>query len=429
MNKSRFFVSLIWCLLVSAVSGLAQNVQKITLKQAEDIAVANHPRVREAQMNAFAAGETVKEARSAYFPIAYGSLTGAEALDKSRIAAGGLNNPIIFDRYSNGITASQLVTDFGRTKNLVASARLDARSAQEDVNTARADILLDVDNAYYTVLRAAAVLKVAQETVSARQIVADQVSALAQSKLKSDLDASFANVNLAEAKLMLVQAQNDLKTANAQLSATMGFSDQRQFELVEEPLPGAPLPDLTGALAEALRKRPELSSLRYQRDAAEKFAKAERDLWFPTVSAVGAAGFTPLHDSNLEDRYAAAAVNVNIPIFNGYLFSGRKAKAQFEFRAEQERLRDMEDQISRDIRIAWLNADTAFQRLALTRQLLDQASLSLDLAQARYQLGLGSIVEVTQAQLNKTQAEIAQASARYEYQDRRAILLYEMGDL
>ena len=429
MNKSRFFVSLIWCLLVSAVSGLAQNVQKITLKQAEDIAVANHPRVREAQMNAFAAGETVKEARSAYFPIAYGSLTGAEALDKSRIAAGGLNNPIIFDRYSNGITASQLVTDFGRTKNLVASARLDARSAQEDVNTARADILLDVDNAYYTVLRAAAVLKVAQETVSARQIVADQVSALAQSKLKSDLDASFANVNLAEAKLMLVQAQNDLKTANAQLSAAMGFSDQRQFELVEEPLPGAPLPDLTGALAEALRKRPELSSLRYQRDAAEKFAKAERDLWFPTVSAVGAAGFTPLHDSNLEDRYAAAAVNVNIPIFNGYLFSGRKAKAQFEFRAEQERLRDMEDQISRDIRIAWLNADTAFQRLALTRQLLDQASLSLDLAQARYQLGLGSIVEVTQAQLNKTQAEIAQASARYEYQDRRAILLYEMGDL
>jgi outer membrane protein len=429
MNKSRLFICLIWCLLVSAVSGLAQNVQKITLKQAEDIAVANHPRVREAQMNAFAAGETVKEARSAYFPIAYGNLTGAEALDKSRIAAGGLNNPIIFDRYSNGITASQLVTDFGRTKNLVASARLDARSAQEDVNTARADILLDVDNAYYTVLRAAAVLKVAQETVSARQIVADQVSALAQSKLKSDLDASFANVNLAEAKLMLVQAQNDLKTANAQLSAAMGFSDQRQFELVEEPLPGAPLPDLPGALAEALRKRPELSSLRYQRDAAEKFAKAERDLWFPTVSAVGAAGFTPLHDSNLEDRYAAAAVNVNIPIFNGYLFSGRKAKAQFEFRAEQERLRDMEDQISRDIRIAWLNADTAFQRLALTRQLLDQASLSLDLAQARYQLGLGSIVEVTQAQLNKTQAEIAQASARYEYQDRRAILLYEMGDL
>ncbi len=191
MNKSRLFVCLIWCLLVSAVSGLAQNVQKITLKQAEDIAVANHPRVREAQMNAFAAGETVKEARSAYFPIAYGSLTGAEALDKSRIAAGGLNNPIIFDRYSNGITASQLVTDFGRTKNLVASARLDARSAQEDVNTARADILLDVDNAYYTVLRAAAVLKVAQETVSARQIVADQVSALAQSKLKSEFGREF----------------------------------------------------------------------------------------------------------------------------------------------------------------------------------------------------------------------------------------------
>ncbi len=429
MIKNRFFVSLILSLLIVAASGFAQSAQKITLKQAEDIAVANHPRMREAQMNASAAGETVTEARSAYFPTAFASLTGAGALDKSRIAAGGLNNPIIFDRYSDGITASQLVTDFGRTRNLVASARLDARSAQEDANTARADILLDVDNAYYSVLRAAAVLRVALETVSARQMVADQVSALAQSKLKSDLDVSFANVYLEEAKLMLVQAQNDLKTTNAQLSAAMGFSDQRQFELVDEPLPAVPLPDLTGAIAEALQKRPELSSLRYRRDAAEKFAKAERDLGFPTVSAVGAAGFTPLHDSNLVDRYAAAAVNVNVPIFNGFLFSGRKAKAQLEFHAEQERLRDMEDRVSRDIRIAWLNADTAFQRLALTQQLLNQASLSLDLAQARYQLGLSSIVEVTQAQLNKTQAEIAQASARYEYQDRRVILLYEMGEL
>lgn len=429
MNKSPLFVSLILSLVVSAASGFAQGVQKITLKQAEDIAVVNHPRMREAQMNASAAGETVTEARSAYFPTAFASLSGAEALNKSRIAAGGLNNPIIFDRYSNGITASQLVTDFGRTKNLVAGARLDARSAQEDVNTARADILLDVANAYYAVLRADAVLRVAQETVSTRQIVADQVSALAQSKLKSDLDVSFANVSLEEAKLMLVQAQNDLKTTNAQLSAAMGFSDQRQFELVDEPLSGAPLPDLAGAIGQAVQKRPELSSLRYRRDAAEKFAKAERDLSFPTVSAVGAAGYTPLHDSNLVDRYAAAGVNVNVPIFNGFLFSGRKAKAQFEFHAEQERLRDMEDRVCRDIRIAWLNADTAFQRLTLTQRLLNQASLSLELAQARYQLGLSSIVEITQAQLNKTQAEIEQASARYEYQDRRAILLYEMGDL
>jgi outer membrane protein len=89
----------------------------------------------------------------------------------------------------------------------------------------------------------------------------------------------------------------------------------------------------------------------------------------------------------------------------------------------------MEDRVARDVRLAWLNADTAFRRLALTQQLLDEASLALDLAQSRYNLGLGSIVEVTQAQLNKTQAEIEQASARYEYQNQRAVLSYQMGTL
>ncbi len=429
MTKHLLSVSSIWFLLIGGTLALAQNVQKLTLKEAEQIAIANHPRVQEAQMSALAAGERVTEVRSAYLPVISGNLTGAGALDKSRIAAGGLNNPIIFDRYSNGIIASQLVTDFGRTKNLVASARLNERSTEEDVNTTRAGVLLDVDNAYYAVLRAKAILVVAQETVSTRQTLADQIFTLAKNKLRSDLDVSFANVNLDEAKLALVQAQNELKTANAQLTAAMGFSDERQFEVSDEPLPASPLPDLNNATAEGLRKRPELASLRFRRDSAEKFAKAELDLWKPVVNAVGAAGFTPLHDSNLEDRYAAAGVNLTIPIFTGHLFSGRKAEAQFRFQAEQKRVQEVENEISRGIRVAWLNADTASQRLALTAELLKQASLSLELAQARYDLGLGSIVELSQAQLNKTQAAIEQARSKYEYQTRRAVLSYEMGEL
>ena len=129
MNKYFSLIFLITFLFSGAVAGFGQNAQKITLKDAEKIAIANHPRAQEAQMNALAAGERVVETRSAYFPMVFGSLTGAGALDRSRLAAGGLNNPIIFNRYANGITASQLITDFGRTQNLVASAKLDARSA------------------------------------------------------------------------------------------------------------------------------------------------------------------------------------------------------------------------------------------------------------------------------------------------------------
>ncbi len=124
----------------------------------------------------------------------------------------------------------------------------------------------------------------------------------------------------------------------------------------------------------------------------------------------------------------AAAINVEIPVFNGHLFAARRA-ASLRAQAEDQRLRDLEDSIARDVRAAWADSTTAYQRLSVTDQLLQQASLALDLAQARYNLGLGSIVELSQAQLNQTQAEIEQASARYEYQSQAALLAYQAGSL
>ncbi len=138
-------------------------------------------------------------------------MTGAEAENNSRVSAGGLNNPIIYDRYSNGVQVNQLVTDFGRTHELVKSSKLHAKAEEENIVTSRANVLLRVDGAYYALLKARAVVRVAQETVKARQLVSDQITALAQNQLKSGLDVSFANVDLAQARLLLVQAQNDLQ--------------------------------------------------------------------------------------------------------------------------------------------------------------------------------------------------------------------------
>ncbi|MBI3666914.1 MAG: TolC family protein [Acidobacteria bacterium] len=131
----------------------------------------------------------------------------------------------------------------------------------------------------------------------------------------------------------------------------------------------------------------------------------------------------------MRGRYSAAGINVNIPVFNGHLFSARRAEADLRAQAAQQEVRDLENRIARDVRVAWLNADTAFRRLAVTAELLNQASQALDLAQARYDLGLGSIVELSQAQLNKTAAEIANAGAKYEYQIQHAVLDYQTGRL
>jgi outer membrane protein len=175
----------------------------------------------------------------------------------------------------------------------------------------------------------------------------------------------------------------------------------------------------------ALATRPEILSLEFQTESAKKFQIAERDLLLPDIRALGAAGDTPVRNPLLSSSYWAAGVNVEIPIFNGFLFSARAREAALRAQATQERLRDLRDEISRDVRTSWLNATNTYDRLAVTQQLLEQANLALNLAEARYKLGLGSIVELSQAQLQQTQAEISNAQAGYDYRLALAVLQYQ----
>jgi len=401
----------------------------LTLDDAHRIALQNHPRIFAAQSFASAAGEQVTEARSAYFPNLYGSMTGVEADAGSRIAAGVLNNPIIFNRFASGLAVDQLVTDFGRTQNLVGAARAEAQAAQEGVNFTRADVLLSVDRAFYGALSAQAVLRVAQQTVKQREIVSEQITALAKSNQRSGLDVSFANVNLGEARLLLVKAQNDAQAALAKLIEALGLSGSPQFDLVDPAGSLPSLPPFDEALAAAERNRPELAAARFEADSARRFAVAERDLWMPSISLAGVAGVAPFRQPQIPETYSAGGFNVNFPIFNGRLFNARRAEAEDRAREASAVFRDLQDRVARDVHLVWLAANTAQQNLALTAQILDAANKALDLAQARYDLGLGNIVELSQAQLNQAQASIAQATAKYDYATQFAELLFQEGEL
>lgn len=427
MMPARVAASAFLLAVLGAARGAAQEPTPLTLLQAEQTALQNHPQIQEARYTALAAKEDVRAIRSAYFPTAFGSATGAEALSGSRIAAGGLNNPIIYDRFATGLAIGQLVTDFGRTQALVQSSTLTAQAQDASVESQRASALLDVDRAYFDVLRAQAVQRVAEATVEARQLVLDQVSALAAGNLRSGLDVSFARVNLSTARLLLVQAQNDTQRAFAALTSALGARAVVSYQLVEEPVPPAPPPDSAPLVSDALRQRPEILQARFSAEAALAFADAEHDLQRPSITAVGTAGVTPFRQAGIDDRFAAAGVNLNVPVLNGGLFAARYAGATMHARSAAERLRNLENQITRDVQTAWLNARTAFERLDLTSQLLDQAVQSLDLAQSRYDLGLSSIVELNQALLNKTQAELEQAAAKYDYQVQNAALGYAIG--
>ena len=423
----RFFVAFFPVFVLTTFLCRAQETQKLSLADAERIAIQNHPRIQAARHLAAAAQAQVTQAESAYYPQAVGNLTGAEAEHDSRISAGALNNPIIYDRYAYGVSVEQLVTDFGRTHELVKSSGLHAQAQKENVTTSRADVLLNVDRAYYSVLRAQAVLKVAEDTVKNRQLVADQITALEKNKLKSGLDVSFANVDLAQAQLLLIQAQNGVEASYADLSAALGYSDEKTFTLAEEAVPPAPSPNVSELISQALQNRPELIGGRLDVRSAQTYATAERDLWFPTISAVGTAGLAPYREEPLGSRYAAAGFDVNIPLFNGHQFGALRAEANAQAQAQEQYLRDLQNGIIREVHKAWLEANAEFQRLSVTQQLLSQATQALDLAQQRYKLGLSSIIELSQAQLNMTQAEITQASAKYDYEDAISALNFQVG--
>jgi len=401
------------------ISSAASDVykrQSLTRRQAEALALKKNPQITVGKLRALMAGQYVREQRSALLPTAYLSLTGVTASQGARISAGALNNPIIFQRAATGTTVSQLITDFGRTTNLVSSAESSAKAEEETSAATTAQIVLAVDQTFYNALETKALLQVAQQTIDARQLIVNKINALTQAKLKSDLDLSFANVDLSRAKLLQLEAKNNYATALATLSAILGYPDQQPFDLIESSsAPEQPDADVNPLILEALRQRPEVLALEDQVTAAEKFGNAEHDIWRPTVSALGTVGVAPVRNNALPNWYGAVGVNINIPVFNGFLYNARAKTADLQTEAAKQRLLDERNNIVRDVRTAWQQSQQAFERLGVTQQLRDQANLGLNLAQARYNLGLGSIVELGQAELQKTEADIADTDAQYQY--------------
>jgi outer membrane protein len=403
--------------------------ERLTLEQAHALALQNHPGIAASGYRAQAQNEVFKEARSGLLPQINLYATGVEAHSQNtRILAGGLNNPSVLDRKALGGSASQLITDFGRTWNLSASARLQASAAGEDLEATREQVLLDVDRAYFGALQALAVERVAQQTVDTRQLLLDRVDILAANKLKSDLDVSFARVSLADAQLLLQRAQNDADSAMATLSAVIGFRQLHQYSLVEEsPGPAAQFAKVDPLIDMALKNRPDLVSLRDARDSAERLARSQRDARFPTIAAVIDSGGAVTRDDRLPANYTAGGIQISMPVFAGGYYAARQHEAEFRAKAAAENLRTAEDNVTRDVRIAWLTLNNLRQRLRTTQQLRDYANQAYQLADARYRAGSSSIVELSQAQLELTSAEIANTSARYDVLIQESALNYETG--
>jgi outer membrane protein len=422
---------LFFCALPAFVAfGDATNTPPaLNLADAEQIALKQHPQIAQANYLTLAAQEAVTEARSGFFPNAnlYANAVGADN-PGTRILAGGLNNPSVFGRGAGGVEVSQLITDFGRTANLTTSSKFQALAQSQSANATREQVLLGVDVSYYGTVEAQAVLRVAQQTLDTRQTLFGQITALATNKLRSELDLSFARVEVQQARLLVERAQNDADAAMATLSSALGYGEFHPFQLTEQTSPtNTVTADVDGLVQTALSHRPELLSLRYDRDAASHFAKSQRDARLPVINAVGMAGTAAWRDPELPPNYAVGGVQLSLPLFAGGYYVARQREAELKAEADDEMLRNVENNVIRDVRIAWLNVNDALEQLKTTEELAENAAESFTLAQARYQSGLSSIVELSDSQLNLTSAQISEANARYNVLIQQANLNYQTG--
>jgi outer membrane protein len=402
----------------------------LTREQAEQTALHNNPRISVSHLIALAQHQVVRESRSGELPTFSGNLTAEAANDGSRIASGQISDSRLFQHAGGGFALSQLITDFGHTPNLVASSKLQERAQNANELASRQDIVLATDQAFYNALQAQALLRVAQQTVSTRQSTQGQVNQLTQNKLRSTLDLSFANVTVSQAQLLELDATNDARATMATLDEVLGLDHEIQYTLVDSSTAAPPPPPDVDVLVQlALKQRPDLQSLDYNHQAEQKLSRAQEDQKLPTITALGTVGAAPVRPGQYfrSSWDGGIAANVNIPIFNGFLFSAQAKEASLRANAAGEQTRQLRNQIVRDVHTAWLEANNAFLRIGVTAELLNQSNQSLGLAQTRYQLGLSSIVELSQAQLQQTQADIGHTNAEYQYRVALAVLNYQIG--
>jgi outer membrane protein len=420
----------ILCIALAGSAVAADKPHTLTLKEAHEIALKKHPKITIADLKLLAAKQSLRQTQAALLPTITGTLGGVTAVhDKTRIVGSAFTTSALFDRASASVLVSQLVTDFGRTAHLMRSSKLKASAEERNVEAVRALLLLQVDSAYFGALEANALLEVAGDTMLTRRLLRDQIVTLAKNQLKSELDASFAEVNYQEALLLESKARNDLRSSYASLAALLGEPRTGSFRLASTPSPSS-LPESVGPLMSlAVENRPDLQRLRLEYGSAAEFAKAEAALNRPSLSVQGTAGVLPWRDKSVNQDYVAGAFVMSFPFFSGGLHTARRKEADLRAQVADATVRDEENNAIRDVRLAWLAAKNAQERTAITVKLIEQSRKSLALAQARYDVGSSSIVELSQAQLGLTAAQITHTNARYEYLIRRSLLNYQTGTL
>ncbi len=423
--------------------GLITKGEMLTLSRCIDIALRKNPTIVAAVNTVDVNRSRVGEARSAYYPqiSAAGAYTSAKSVTHTQpnpFATAPV--PISFIPFAtspvNGssgtVTLNQNILDFGKTSSSVDVAKYNLESSRSDLNTSQDTTILSVKQAYYGVLQTRRNRDVAADVIKQFQLHLDQAKGFYEVGTKAKIDVIKAEVDLSNAKLSLINAENAYKIAWVTLNNAMGVPDAPEYT-IEDNLSFQQYPvTLEDATARAFENRPDLKSIIAKRQAAEANVSLQRSGYYPTLS--GSANYTK--SESIVDVEFGTTSNTNawnvgavltIPLFSGFLTSHQVAEAKsalYVQRANEESLRQL---ILLDVRQAYLNLQAAEASISTAELASRQAKENLDLANGRYSAGVGSPIEVSDAFATYVTAQASYTSALSNYKIAQASIERAMG--
>ncbi len=431
-------VVLVWAFVLCAPAFGAESPirpgSELTLKQAIDIALRLHPRRMEAEAEAKAAGERVGEARSRLLPQVWGAGEYLRSTDnpigdtsyfglglfprvsgsEHDASANARQNFGTGNNYLAGVSVSQHLYDFGRVRGLIDESEAERAAAQARFRLADLDLIYEVSRRYFDLLAARQIVKVYEKGVEQRQAHLHEATVMAKADLKPEIDVYTTQAQLARAELQLTQARNGADDAKVALDSAMGLSDSapeyRQADGLGYEKRSDRLPEL---LKLAFEMRPELKMLEEEARAAGARISEYRSDYFPTVTGTGAY-------SNMGTGLPAAnnfdvGLVITWPIFNGLATEHQVAEAKFHQDAIRHAIEDLRQQVFQQVKSAFLNSQAAFAGIDQSARARDASRIQLQLAEKRYQAGLGNIIELEDAQERYTGDSAAYVNALYGY--------------
>ena len=425
---------LLLIMLVASQSPVSAETANLSLSDCIDTALKNQPSIKAAQENVNAGLGRKTQAVSPYLPQVSASTGYSESH-----ALGGAFGDSITKSYTTTLSMSQLLYDFGKTGNALDAARWGIRSLERDLDRTVQDVVLNVKQAYYALLAGKKLVLVAQKTIEQTESHLRQAEAFFRAGSKPRFDVTRAEVEVNNAKLGLINAKNSVRIRTIALNNAMGIDPGKKTE-IDDALPPATeaLPMLEQAQQEALKNRPEMQKSEADIEAARSRFKAEESNYFPTISASGAynwatgtqdmgqiPGVGPLK-GDIQNSWNAG-VTLTLPLFQGGLTRGRVSEARANLIALEAQRDAMKQSILLEVNQSYADMESAKVRIEVMESSLQKARENLEIAQGRYEAGVGPYIEVTDAQLAAVNAETDHIQALYDYYLAIARLLKATG--